>query len=68
MALEKSKIVPTAFWVGFLALGFVTSLGAPAKHRVDHLSRAPKAVAVPENIFAQSERPAKFEFRSAAQD
>ena len=34
MALDKSKFIPTAFWVGFLALGFVTSVGGPNKHRV----------------------------------
>ncbi|WP_363347540.1 hypothetical protein [Methylocystis echinoides] len=26
-----SKIVPIAFWICFLALGFVTSLGGPSK-------------------------------------
>jgi hypothetical protein len=33
MALTNSKIIPTAFWIGFLALGFATSFGGPDKHR-----------------------------------
>jgi hypothetical protein len=27
----ESKLMPLVFWVGFLALGFVTSYGGPAK-------------------------------------
>lgn len=65
MSLEKSKIVPTAFWVGFLALGFVTSLGGPAKQRIDHASRAGKAT---EAVVAQSEKPARIVVKAAAQD
>jgi hypothetical protein len=64
MSLERSKLVPTAFWVGFLALGFVTSLGGPAKHRAQHASRPAKADAV----LAQSEKPLKTSVRAAAQD
>lgn len=68
MSLEKSKIVPTAFWVGFLALGFVTSLGGPAK-RVDHASRAAgKSIQAPEAVLAQSEKPSRLIVKSAAQD
>lgn len=33
MALTHSRFVPIAFWVGFVALGLVTSLGAPTKAR-----------------------------------
>jgi hypothetical protein len=33
MSLSNSKIIPTAFWIGFLALGFATSFGGPDKHR-----------------------------------
>jgi hypothetical protein len=33
MSLTNSKIIPTAFWIGFLALGFATSFGGPDKHR-----------------------------------
>jgi hypothetical protein len=29
--ISQSNLVPLAFWIGFLALGFVTSLGGPAK-------------------------------------
>lgn len=65
MSLEKSKIVPTAFWVGFLALGFVTSLGGPAKHKGVAAARPAKAV---EAVVAQSEKPAKLDARAAAQD
>ncbi len=66
MSLEKSKIVPTAFWVGFLALGFVTSLGGPAKHRADHAARA--KVSQTEAVVAQSEKPLRLGVRAAAQD
>jgi hypothetical protein len=31
MTLSRSTIVPLAFWFGFLALGFVSSVGGPAK-------------------------------------
>jgi hypothetical protein len=65
MSLEKSKIVPTAFWVGFLALGFVTSLGGPAKHRVVHAARAAQNV---EAVVAQSEKPVRLGAKAAAQD
>lgn len=68
MSLEKSKIVPTAFWVGFLALGFVTSLGGPAKHRPNHAPRPTAAAPIPEAVVAQSERPARLEAKPAAQD
>lgn len=68
MSLEKSKIVPTAFWVGFLALGFVTSLGGPAKHRADHASRPAATARGPEAVVAQTERPARLEAKAAAQD
>lgn len=35
MSLTRSHIVPTAFWVAFLVLGFFTSLGGGAKHHAD---------------------------------
>lgn len=31
MPILESKFAPVAFWIGFLALGFVTSLGGPGK-------------------------------------
>ncbi|BDV34947.1 hypothetical protein [Methylocystis iwaonis] len=31
MALAKSKIAPAIFWIGFLALGFVSSFAEPGK-------------------------------------
>ena len=31
MALAHSKLVPVAFWIAFVVLGLVTSLGAPQK-------------------------------------
>ncbi len=64
MSFKKSKLVPTAFWVGFLALGFVTSLGGPAKHRPEHAARPARS----EQILAQSEKPIKLGVRAAAQD
>lgn len=33
MALTHSRFVPIAFWVGFIALGLFSSLGAPTKPR-----------------------------------
>jgi hypothetical protein len=68
MLLEKSKVVPTAFWIGFLALGFATNVAAPGKHRVEHASRASKAVAVSESVIAQSEKPPKLTLSSGRQD
>ncbi len=68
MSLEKSKIVPTAFWIGFLALGFATNAAAPGKHRIEHASRASKAVAVSGSVIAQSEKPSRLTLTSARQD
>lgn len=68
MSLDKSKIVPTAFWIGFLALGFATNAGNPGKHRVEHVSRAPRAVDVAESVIAQSEKPSRLAVSSARQD
>ncbi len=61
MSIEKSKLVPTAFWVGFLALGFVTSLGGPAKHRPEHAARNASNA----QVIAQSEKPIKLGVRAA---
>lgn len=36
MALAKSKIAPAVFWIGFLALGFVSSFAEPGKQRKPH--------------------------------
>ncbi|WP_457797289.1 hypothetical protein [Methylocystis sp. S23] len=70
MTLANSKIVPAAFWVGFLALGFATSLGAPGKHRVDQASKTVKTSLAPKAVVAQSDRPldAKAEIKAAARD
>ncbi len=59
MSLDKSKIVPTAFWVGFLALGFVTSVGGPNKHRVvDQAAARPARTAISHDaVVAQTESP-----------
>ncbi len=57
MSLANSKIVPAAVWVGFLALGFVTSLGGPNKSQT-HVLRPVKAPAAIEAVVAQTERPA----------
>jgi len=58
MRFADSKIVPAAFWVGFLALGFATSLGGPNKHRPEHLAQPAKAAAAGEALVAQTARPA----------
>jgi hypothetical protein len=60
MALDKSKIIPTAFWVGFLALGFVTSVGGPNKHRVvdQAAARQIRHPVASDAVVAQSEAPA----------
>lgn len=55
MALEKSKWIPTAFWVGFLALGFVTSVGGPSKRRVIGQAAAPTARTAATPMVAQTE-------------
>jgi hypothetical protein len=70
MSLSNSKIVPAAFWVGFLALGFVTSLGGPGKHRVDHAARPANTAAAAQAIVAQTEKPAalRLEAQSPAHD
>jgi hypothetical protein len=59
MTLEKSKIIPAAFWVGFLALGFVTSVGGPNKHRVidQAATWSARTVAAPHALLAQAEPP-----------
>lgn len=67
MSLGKSKIVPTAFWVGFLALGFVTSIGGPAKRHAEHATRPAKAPSNSDAVLAQSEKPGKA-YTKAAQD
>lgn len=65
MSLEKSKVVPAAFWVGFLALGFATSIGSPAKHRAVHALQPARNA---EALVAQSEKPVKPGVKAAAQD
>lgn len=68
VAPDKSKLIPAAFWVGFLALGFVTSVGAPNKHRVIDRAAAGPARTVAAPVFAQTEpwnaslgaKPAKY--------
>jgi hypothetical protein len=36
MMSSNSKFIPILFWIGFLALGFFTSVAAPTKtHRAD---------------------------------
>jgi hypothetical protein len=59
MALDNSKIVPAAFWLAFLALGFATSIGGPDKRH----ARAPKATMV-----AETEKPAARPAPAATQD
>ncbi|WP_424362754.1 hypothetical protein [Methylocystis parvus] len=68
MSLANSKIVPAAFWVGFLALGFATSLGGPAKHRVDHAARPAKTSAQTQAMVAQTEKPAVLKTGVQTQD
>ncbi|QGM99307.1 hypothetical protein [Methylocystis parvus] len=66
MTLANSKLVPAAFWIGFLALGFATSVGGPAKRHTDLAHRPAKTAAVPVDV-AQSEKPTQ-EIRSVARD
>lgn len=68
MSLDKSKIVPTAFWVGFLALGFVTSAGAPVKHRAEHAARTAKTAIAAEALVAETDKGVRIGARSATQD
>jgi hypothetical protein len=57
MWLHKSKLIPSAFWVGFVALGIVTSIKGPDKPRV--IDRAatwsPITAVAPGTRIAQSE-------------
>ena len=55
MALSHTKIVPAAFWVGFLALGFATSVGGPNKHRVEHVL-GPSKAPVAQELIAQTDK------------
>lgn len=55
MSLASSKFVPAAFWVGFLALGFITSFSGPDRHRVVHAARpTAKTVVASEALVAES--------------
>lgn len=58
MAPDKSKLIPVVFWVGFLALGFVTSVGGPNKHRVIDQAMAGNANRRVAPVVAQTEPPA----------
>lgn len=44
MALAHSKLVPAAFWVGFVVLGLFTSLGSP--HKPQPATRANQAASL----------------------
>jgi hypothetical protein len=70
MALDKSKLIPTAFWVGFLALGFVTSVGGPNRHRVvdQAMARPTRTAILPDAVVAETEPPAVGEAVKPAQD
>jgi hypothetical protein len=59
MSFDRSKVVPTVFWVGFLALGFVTSVGGPNKHRIiDQAAARPARAAVASDaVVARTESP-----------
>lgn len=73
MSLSNSKIVPAAFWVGFLALGFATSLSGsskltgPSKHRVEAAARPAKTGVDRQAIIAQTEKPAASRTQAPAQ-
>jgi hypothetical protein len=49
-------MVPAAFWVGFLALGFVTSIAGPGKHRAERVAQPARIAASPEALVAQARR------------
>jgi hypothetical protein len=70
MPLENSKIIPAAFWVGFLALGFVTSVGGPNKHRMYQVAQPTRAAVAPKAVVAQTEKPIelKASIKAATQD
>ncbi|WP_424363116.1 hypothetical protein [Methylocystis parvus] len=50
---SQSSFVPLAFWVGFLALGFVTSFGGPAK---THQTKSAVALAADHGLSRQAAR------------
>jgi hypothetical protein len=45
MSLSNSKIVPAAFWVGFLALGFIISLGGPNRRHAESVTQPSNPIA-----------------------
>ena len=64
MWLHKSKLIPSAFWFGFVALGIVTSIKGPDKPRV--IDRA--AAWSPITVAARSTRIAQTEPSNASVD
>ncbi len=64
MSIEKSKLAPTAFWVGFLALGFAASLGSPAKHRASDSGQP----IIEAQVLAQTEKPVRLNAKAAVRD
>lgn len=57
MWLDKSKILPTLFWIGFVALGVVTSIKGPDKQRVIDIAAtwSPITAAAPHSLLAQTQ-------------
>ncbi|MGJ0392337.1 MAG: hypothetical protein ACR650_06195 [Methylocystis sp.] len=66
MLLSKSKIVPAAFWVGFLALGFVTSFAGPDKRCTANCAARGKSAIAEKAVVAKTEKITKT--GTAAQD
>jgi hypothetical protein len=52
MTFTNSKMVPVAFWIGFLALGFATSLGGPDRRHADRSMHGAKAVKMNQALAA----------------
>ncbi len=66
MLLAKSKIVPAVFWIGFLALGFVTSFASPDKHCSSNCAARGKSAIAERAIVSKTEKFTKT--GTAAQD
>jgi hypothetical protein len=51
MAFANSKLVPAAFWIGFLLLGFITSFSGPDRRAARGLGPAKEGAAAPLHVM-----------------
>lgn len=53
MPFSESKLVPAAFWVGFVALGLATSLGGPNKRHSQRIAQPAGIPAATQALVAE---------------